>query len=118
LVLVHGDFWPGNTIWRGDRLAAVIDWEDAGLGYPLIDVANVRLEILRAHSREAMERFTEAHAAVQALEERSLPLFDLVPALRLTTFPTWGLAARQMEEMHQRWTWFIGHALNRLGIPD
>ena len=26
-VLLHGDFWPGNILWRDGRLVAVIDWE-------------------------------------------------------------------------------------------
>lgn len=30
--LLHGDFWPGNLLWQDDRLAAIIDWEDAALG--------------------------------------------------------------------------------------
>src|SRR5438067_5191571 len=25
-VLLHGDFWPGDTLWRDGRLVAVIDW--------------------------------------------------------------------------------------------
>jgi len=44
--LLHGDFWPGNTLWKQGRLAAVIDWEDAALGDPLADLANARLELL------------------------------------------------------------------------
>src|SRR5260370_15637127 len=31
-VLLHGDFWPGNILWRDGQLVAVIDWEDAALG--------------------------------------------------------------------------------------
>lgn len=30
-VLLHGDYWPGNIMWRDGRLVAVIDWEDACL---------------------------------------------------------------------------------------
>ncbi len=47
-VLLHGDFWPGNLLWKEGGLVAVIDWEDAALGDPLADVANARLEILWA----------------------------------------------------------------------
>jgi aminoglycoside phosphotransferase (APT) family kinase protein len=28
-VLLHGDYWPGNILWKDGRLAGIIDWEDA-----------------------------------------------------------------------------------------
>ncbi len=30
-VLLHGDFWPGNTLWNQGRLVAVIDWHTMDL---------------------------------------------------------------------------------------
>ena len=27
--LMHGDYWPGNTLWKDGRLVGIIDWEDA-----------------------------------------------------------------------------------------
>jgi aminoglycoside phosphotransferase (APT) family kinase protein len=36
---VHGDFRMGNMVVAGDRLAAVLDWEMAGGGDPLADLA-------------------------------------------------------------------------------
>ena len=33
--LLHGDYWPGNVVWQGGRIAAVIDWEDTAVGDPL-----------------------------------------------------------------------------------
>ncbi len=43
--LLHGDYWPANIVWREDRIAAVLDWEDAALGDPLSDVACAQLEL-------------------------------------------------------------------------
>jgi aminoglycoside phosphotransferase (APT) family kinase protein len=37
--IVHGDFRLGNTLCRGERLEAVIDWEIWSLGDPRIDLA-------------------------------------------------------------------------------
>jgi len=37
-VLVHGDFKPGNTLLRGDRVAVMLDWETAHLGDPVEDL--------------------------------------------------------------------------------
>lgn len=36
---VHGDFRMGNFVVDGDRLAGVLDWEMAGAGDPLADLA-------------------------------------------------------------------------------
>lgn len=38
IVLVHGDFKPGNTLLDGEDVAAVLDWETAHLGDPLEDI--------------------------------------------------------------------------------
>jgi aminoglycoside phosphotransferase (APT) family kinase protein len=37
--LIHGDYRLGNMIWRGDEVAAVLDWEESGLGDPYYDLA-------------------------------------------------------------------------------
>lgn len=50
-VLLHGDFWPGNILWRDGQLVAVIDWEDAAIGDPLADLANSRYAFLTLPSR-------------------------------------------------------------------
>ena len=46
-VLVHGDFHYGNLIFRGGRVAAVVDWEIAQLGQPLLDAACLAVFALR-----------------------------------------------------------------------
>ena len=83
LALLHGDYWPGNILWHGNRLAAVIDWEDAALGDPLADLAISRLDLLWIYGRQAMEAFTRHYLAMTTLDTRSLPYWDLYAALRL-----------------------------------
>jgi len=36
--LVHGDYHMGNMLFRGPRVIAVLDWEIAELGQPLLDL--------------------------------------------------------------------------------
>ncbi len=36
--LVHGDFWPGNTLWIDEKLLAIVDWEGPLLGEPMLDI--------------------------------------------------------------------------------
>lgn len=82
-VLLHGDFWLGNVIWRDSRIAAVIDWEDAAIGDPIIDLGISRLEILWAIGIEAMHRFTEVYQSLMPMVDLTyLPYWDLRAALR------------------------------------
>jgi aminoglycoside phosphotransferase (APT) family kinase protein len=79
---VHGDFWSGNLLWRGDEIAAVLDWESAALGDPLADVACTRLDILLGFGADAMERFTERYRALRPFRDDDRQVWDLVAALR------------------------------------
>ena len=81
-VVLHGDYWPGNVLWQGGRLAAVIDWEDASLGDPLADLATARVELLCRYGDAAMERFTARYLAVHK---------DTSGPLHLDTLPLWEL---------------------------
>lgn len=80
--LLHGDLWPGNLMWQGGLMAAVIDWGTAALGPPLADVATTRLDMLWAYGRVAMTSFTERYTQLTGAGLEDLPLWDLVAALR------------------------------------
>jgi aminoglycoside phosphotransferase (APT) family kinase protein len=81
--LLHGDFWPGNSLWRDGKLVAVIDWEDAMLGDPLIDLAQSRAEIAWIFGFTAMEIFTRTYQSLTDLDYRDLPYWDLCAVLRV-----------------------------------
>lgn len=118
-VLLHGDFWPGNLLWQGDQLAAVIDWEDAALGDPLADVANARLEVLWAFGSKAMHGFTRHYQSLMpAVDFTHLPYRDLSVALeRIGQFDGWGLDAATIRRMRERHESFIAQALATLFPP-
>lgn len=82
-VLLHGDFWPGNVLWREDKLVAVIDWEDATLGDALTDFAISRLDIGLIFGIDAMECFTHHYKSIMSPDYTSLPYWDLCAALRI-----------------------------------
>jgi aminoglycoside phosphotransferase (APT) family kinase protein len=46
--LVHGDFHFGNLIFSGEAVSAVVDWEIAEIGQPLVDLASVLVTTLRS----------------------------------------------------------------------
>jgi len=56
-VLVHGDFHPGNVLWRRGRVSGVVDWQAACTGPAVIDVAHCRVNLLTLGT-DATERFT------------------------------------------------------------
>jgi aminoglycoside phosphotransferase (APT) family kinase protein len=96
-VVLHGDYWPGNMLWRNGRLAAVIDWEDACLGDPLADLATARVELLCWFGPAATERFTAHYLAMrqragEAVALDRLPLWEMyVSASALAAMHDWGL---------------------------
>jgi aminoglycoside phosphotransferase (APT) family kinase protein len=81
--LLHGDFWPGNILWRNQTLVAVIDWEDAKAGDPLTDFAISRLDILWIFGVDAMHSFTHVYQSLMDIDYANLPYWDLCAALRL-----------------------------------
>jgi aminoglycoside phosphotransferase (APT) family kinase protein len=103
-VLLHGDYWPGNILWNGADIAAVIDWEDAEVGDPLSDLGNSRLEILWMFGDDAMRTFTNYYLALTDLDTSNLPYWDLRAALRpCATMSGWGLDGddeARMQDLH------------------
>ncbi len=81
-VLLHGDYWPGNIVWKDDQLVGVIDWEDAALGDPLADIAYARLEMLWTFGSAAMDQFTRDYQSMTHFDFTDLPYWDLFAALR------------------------------------
>ena len=116
-VLLHGDFWPGNVLWKDGQLMAVIDWEDAAFGDPLADLANSRLEILWAFGIDAMYSFTRQYQSMTAIDYTDLPFWDLCAALRpIAKIAQWGLDEATERTMRERLRWFIARAFEQLPL--
>jgi len=115
-VLLHGDLWPGNVLWRDARIAAIVDWEDAAIGDPLRDLAVARLELLWAYGREEMDEFTEQYrGACPSLDFAALPERDLEAAERLAPqLPSWRLDPDAETRMRERSEDFAADARQRL----
>lgn len=114
-VLLHGDFWPGNILWRDGQLVAVIDWEDAAIGDPLADLAIGRLEILWAFGIDAMHNFTRQYETMASIDFTNLPYWDLCAALwEVHQIAKWGLDETTVKTMREKHRWFFGRAFERL----
>jgi aminoglycoside phosphotransferase (APT) family kinase protein len=125
--LLHGDYWPGNILWHDGQLAAVIDWEDAAFGDPLVDFAIARLDLLWIFGREALEGFSQQYRLLSAVDIASLPYWDLYAVLRLARlaganlaawaafFQPYGRADITEETIREHVQFFISQAFEKIG---
>jgi aminoglycoside phosphotransferase (APT) family kinase protein len=126
--LLHGDYWPGNILWRSGKLVGVVDWEDACLGDPLADLAITRLDLLWIHGLEAMTEFTRYYQTNIDLDFSELPFWDLYAALRFIRlaghqleqwaafFHSYGRRDIQAHTLRDYFQFFTGQAFDRMGI--
>jgi aminoglycoside phosphotransferase (APT) family kinase protein len=120
-VLLHGDFWPGNLLWKDNCLVAVIDWENAKLGDPLADIAISRLDILWAFGSDAMDAFTDEYQSMTSIDTTTLPYWDLCAALRAapnlaewaSIYPLFGRNDIAEETVRARHNFFVSQALEK-----
>jgi aminoglycoside phosphotransferase (APT) family kinase protein len=76
-VLIHGDYWPGNTIWQRGKITGIVDWGTAALGDPRIDIAECRMVNVFNASIDAAERFTEDYERLSGRALADIWFFDL-----------------------------------------
>jgi aminoglycoside phosphotransferase (APT) family kinase protein len=62
-VVVQGDTGPGNFMFHGDRVAAIVDWELAHPGDPMDDLAWLSLRSTQEPFPDLPERFREYELA-------------------------------------------------------
>lgn len=43
--VIHGDFYPGNLLFAGERLSAILDWDFCGAGWRGVEVARAAVEV-------------------------------------------------------------------------
>lgn len=115
-VLLHGDYWPGNVLWKNATIVGVIDWEEACLGDPLTDLSIARLDILWAFGSGAMHEFTRRYRIDSGFDMRNLPYWDLDAALRpVFNIGEWAstgdVTEATMRAGHQ---WFVDQAFAAL----
>jgi aminoglycoside phosphotransferase (APT) family kinase protein len=100
--LVHGDYWPGNTIWHRERLSGVIDWEMAHLGDPARDVATCRCDLSILFDVDAADEFTRRYERARGAAAADLDFWNLF------------ITSNAMRYMHE---WVAGYqALGRADL--
>ncbi len=113
--LLHGDYWPGNILWRDGQLVGIVDWEDAAIGDPLADIAISRLDLLWAFGADAMQRFTREYAVVAPIDFTNLAYWDLCAALRPAgRLGDWASDEAAEARMRERHGLFVAQAMEQL----
>ncbi len=114
-VLLHGDYWMGNVLWRETQLSSVIDWEDASVGDPLADLANTRLEVLWAFGEDVMRTFTQHYQMLMPdVDTTDLPYWDLAAALRPADEIAGWMDAESAQVLIAWQAWFVTQALEKI----
>jgi aminoglycoside phosphotransferase (APT) family kinase protein len=98
-VLLHGDYHPGNVLWRHGELRAVIDWEDAGFGDPIADVAYCAADMHYMGMSAAADHFVERYADTTGRSMASLAAWTVVAVCRplpdiARWLPSWQVTGR------------------------
>jgi hypothetical protein len=81
-VYTHHDYWPGNTLWRDERLVAVVDWEGGVIGDPAIDVATCSFDIAMLGLDGAADRFVDVYRQLSGRRLPNLAYWGLMAAGR------------------------------------
>ncbi|MGH8942955.1 MAG: phosphotransferase family protein [Acidimicrobiia bacterium] len=81
-VYVHSDFWPGNTLWVEDKLAAVLDWEGGAIADPALDVAYCAFDMQLLGLNEAAESFVEGYREHSGRALENLRYWELLALSR------------------------------------
>ena len=99
IVLVHGDFKPGNALIEGEHISAKLDWETAHLGDPLEDLGWVTNSVRkREHQIAGVWECEQIVATYSALTGRRVN----EAALRWwNVFSCWKLAVIQLTAVNE-----------------
>lgn len=99
IVLVHGDFKPGNALIEGEHISAKLDWETAHLGDPLEDLGWVTNSVRkREHQIAGVWEREQIVATYSALTGRRVN----EAALRWwNVFSCWKLAVIQLTAVNE-----------------
>ncbi|GGC77536.1 phosphotransferase family protein [Chelatococcus reniformis] len=112
--IVHGDYQPGNVLYRDGRLTGVIDWELASIGAQMLDLGWLAMMADRAcwHadwqpvSTFGREDVAQAYAAAGGFEVSHLGWFQALACYRLGSIACLNVrlhrTGRRVDELWER----------------
>ena len=60
---IHRDYQHFNLLWAREQLTGVVDWVQASIGPPDVDIGHCRLNLTLLFSADVAERFRERYEA-------------------------------------------------------
>jgi homoserine kinase type II len=85
--IIHGDLFPDNIIFKGEKVVAVLDFEAAGRGKFIFDLATAVNALCFDRGRYVLKRFEALIAGYENLRTLSLAEWDAFPnELRFSAF--------------------------------
>lgn len=88
VVFCHGDYHPGNVLWRGASISGVVDWQFAVTGPPGLDVAHCRSNLALLEGVAAAEDFLEIYRSLSGRCLEGQHWFDARDALIFSPEPS------------------------------
>ena len=116
-VMIHDDFHPGNVLFDGDRLSAIVDWPLAASGQAACDVCFCRLDVSLMLGLDVADAVLAAYEAETGAPVPDREWWDLVAASRaetdldVYTDSYAGLAAVDRATVGARFDEFVARAL-------
>ena len=102
---LHGDFHPGNVLWRDDA-AVIVDLDDARTG-PAVQDLWMFLPGERAEREAALAAMLEGYTAFREFDPLELALIEPLRTLRLIHYAGW-IATRSAEPaFRQAFPWLL-----------
>jgi aminoglycoside phosphotransferase (APT) family kinase protein len=77
---IHRDFHPGNVLWTGDRVSGVVDWCNASIGVPEVDLGHCRINLTRELGDDRADRLSARYRKRSGRGEMH-PYWDLISAV-------------------------------------
>jgi aminoglycoside phosphotransferase (APT) family kinase protein len=102
-VLLHRDLHPLNLLWEAERLTGVVDWVNACVGHPHVEVYHARLNLAILGGLDLAEEFLDRYleqarstSGVSAGADVYDPRWDLETPISLASWPPDGSAWRAL----------------------
>lgn len=121
-VFLHRDFHPANVLWQGPRLTGIVDWVNACVGPPNVDVSHCCINLATLQGIDSALAFRRTYQALAGDRFHYHPYWDLDSlfgwALPEPEFykPWLGFGVKEIaqEELRQRQDDYLGAILEGL----